>query len=238
VRERAGVLGHYERPEVVEAYRSNGELDAAERALVGRRHKPGSEVLDVGTGAGRVALALARLGFRATGIDLSPAMVAAARAAAARLQLDAAFAEGDATALPFADARFDGAIFACNGIGHLPRPAMGACLRELARVVRPGGVVILSLRSPYALNRYLPGLLVRAATRRGAARDESRPGGVYVNRPSLRTMERLVREAGLDVVESTSLRAAAAGRGPRRADRLLGGQFYVVARRRRAGPRL
>ena len=40
-------------------------------------------------------------------------------------------------------------MFACNGIGHLTRDGKVACLAELQRVLRPGGVALLSLRTPY-----------------------------------------------------------------------------------------
>ena len=66
---------HYARPEIQALYRSDGELTAAERALVHRYLPPASPVLDVGTGAGRVALSLARDGFEVAGVDVSEPML-------------------------------------------------------------------------------------------------------------------------------------------------------------------
>lgn len=222
----ADVRDHYERPETVAAYRGGG-LSAAETALIDR-YLPAGAVLDVGTGTGRVALALARRGLTVTGIDISEAMIAAAKENAVGLGLQAEFVVGDAAALPFSTGAFAASLYLCNGIGHLDRDTMARCLRELRRVTRTDGVVLLSFRTPYAVNRLLPGLLVRSVMRRGPARDETTADGVYVNRPSPRTMRRLVRAAGLELVEETTLRAT--GRSAGRLDRFVGGQFFIAAR--------
>ena len=92
----------------------------------------GSRVLDVGAGPGRATAGAAARGAAAVGVDFSPSMVKQARGRYPHLD----FREGDAEALPFADATFDAVI--CNfGIGHFPRPDVA--LREFARVLRPGG---------------------------------------------------------------------------------------------------
>lgn len=217
---------------MVARYRSDGELSSAERALVEAHVPPGASILDVGTGGGRAALELSRLGYRVTGLDISPVMVELARETAARVGLDVPFDVGDAVALPYGDDSFDASAFFCNGIGHLPRPDMARCLEELRRVTRPGGAVIVAYRTPYALNRLLPGLLGRAVTRRGERRDDVSVEGAYVHWPSRRTLERLLRVAGIELVESTSLRAAAARRRPRVWELLVGGQFFLVGRSR------
>lgn len=96
----------------------------------------GERVLDVATGTGNAALWAARAGATVTGLDLSPALLQAARERAAAEQFAIEFVEGDAEALPFPDDSFDratsvfGAIFA-------PRQELAAS--ELLRVVRPGG---------------------------------------------------------------------------------------------------
>jgi SAM-dependent methyltransferase len=158
-------------------------------------------------------------------------MLAVARDSAERLGLQVRFVHGDAEALPFERDAFDAAIYACNGIGHLTAAGKGRALRELARVIRPGGAALLSARTPYALNRMLPGLLVRGARQAlgGPDRDEL-SGPPYVHRPSVRTMERLVREAGLELVESTSHRVLERGGRPGAFTRYVGGQFFLAAR--------
>ena len=93
-------------------------------------------VLDVATGTGAVALELVKRGHTVVGIDQSPEMLSVARA---RLP-EVAFHEGRAEALPFADAEFDALTFTYL-LRYVDDPP--ATLRELARVVRPGGVVAM-----------------------------------------------------------------------------------------------
>jgi SAM-dependent methyltransferase len=102
----------------------------------------GSEILDVGCGAGSNVLFLARQGFRAHGIDLSPGAVEAARARAARARLQVDLQEGDALALSFADETLDGIVD--HGCFHtLPPPRRDDYAREVHRVLRPGGSFVL-----------------------------------------------------------------------------------------------
>jgi ubiquinone/menaquinone biosynthesis C-methylase UbiE len=225
---RAAVKDFYERPEVVRQYAEVG-LTAAEAGLTERFFPPGASILDVGSGGGRTAIALAQGGYRVTGLDLSAPMVEQAQREASRAKVKARFVVGDAVALPFAAQSFDAALFAGNGIGHLEPADKARCMRELARVLKPGGCVIISARTPYALNNLLPGLLVRRLTRGGRLEcDESRSDGVYVHRPSLRAYARLNREAGFVIASITSHRAAAAARDPGRLTAWVGGQFFLI----------
>ncbi|MEU2337109.1 class I SAM-dependent methyltransferase [Streptomyces sp. NPDC006654] len=117
----------------------DGPAYAAAVAEAGLR--VGDRVLDAGCGTGRALPPLrAAVGPSGTvlGVDLTPAMLEAAvragRDRAGRLLL------ADVSALPVRSASLD-AVFAAGLIAHLPRPAEN--LRELARVVRPGGVLAL-----------------------------------------------------------------------------------------------
>ncbi len=93
----------------------------------------GGQVLDVPCGAGRLTAALQQLGLRAVGVDLLPE---------ARRLLGDAFREADlAGALPFADSDFD-CVVSTEGIEHLENPFH--FLREVGRVLRPGGVLVLT----------------------------------------------------------------------------------------------
>jgi SAM-dependent methyltransferase len=92
----------------------------------------GMPVLDLACGPGHVAAGAADRGAIATGLDFSAAMLDVARAA----RPDLAFRQGDAEAMPFADASF-GAVVSNFGVHHVPRPALA--LREAYRVLRPGG---------------------------------------------------------------------------------------------------
>lgn len=93
---------------------------------------PGVRVLDVACGPGRVAAAAAARGAVATGVDLSPGMVALARG----LHPGIAFHEAEVEALPFGAAAFD-ALTCSFGLGHFPRPERAVL--ECLRVVTPGG---------------------------------------------------------------------------------------------------
>ena len=96
--------------------------------------------LDVGTGTGTLALELAAAGMRVIAVDHSKAMLDAAQrkleGSDARIELRL----GDAAALPLADAEVD-AAFAHLVLQYLPAP--GRALSELARVVKPGGAVVV-----------------------------------------------------------------------------------------------
>jgi SAM-dependent methyltransferase len=105
----------------------------------------GVELLDVATGAGLAAIPAARAGARVTGLDLAPSLleVAADRSRAAGLDVD--WVEGDAEALPFGDQTFD-VILSVVGVQFAPRHEVVAA--EVARVLRPGGRVVLCSWTP------------------------------------------------------------------------------------------
>lgn len=103
--------------------------------------QPGQRILDVATGTGMVAFALADAcpDCEVVGLDQSPDMLGRARArlaATPKLQGRISFIHGEAEHLPFADAEFDALSFT-----YLLRYVddTAATMRELARVVRPGG---------------------------------------------------------------------------------------------------
>ena len=96
---------------------------------------PNQRWLDVACGPGIVTRALAGRVGEAVGVDITPAMLEKARADAAGIA-NARFVLGDATALPFPDGGFDGALTRFS-LHHIPAPAR--VLREMARVVVTGG---------------------------------------------------------------------------------------------------
>jgi len=102
----------------------------------------GERWLDAACGPGLVARGLAPRVGRVEGVDVTPAMVALAGREAAREGLaNAVFSVGDATALRFGPGHFDGAVTRFS-LHHIPMP--GRVVAELARVVRPGGAVVLA----------------------------------------------------------------------------------------------
>ncbi len=105
----------------------------------------GSCVADLGCGPGYEARQLAGLGLDVVGVDLSPAMIAEAqRRNMPHRRLD--FRIGSLLALPFADAALAGAL-AIYSVIHLPREDRTLAYREMARVIRPGGSLLISVHT-------------------------------------------------------------------------------------------
>lgn len=117
----------------------DGPAYATAAGMLGLR--PGDAVLDAGCGTGRALPALrAAVGPRGTvlGADLTPAMLE--EAARAGRGVSGALLRADVARLPLRDGALD-AVFGAGLVSHLARP--GAAMTELARVVRPGGVLAL-----------------------------------------------------------------------------------------------
>ncbi|MEN9938430.1 MAG: hypothetical protein RLZZ387_5009 [Chloroflexota bacterium] len=112
-------------------------------ALVAAAGAQGHErVLDMGSGAGHTALALAPHVASVTAVDLADAMLEQGqRLAAERGIANITFVRGDVEQLDFPDASFD-IVSSRYSAHHYPRPA--AALREAARVLRPGGALLLA----------------------------------------------------------------------------------------------
>lgn len=101
-----------------------------------------ARVLDAGCGAGRMGRYLADRGCLVSGVDLSPGMIARAR----RDHPDLVFAVGSLSALPYADSRFGGVLM-WYSIIHTPPAGQAAIFTEAARVLRPGGHLLVGFQS-------------------------------------------------------------------------------------------
>jgi SAM-dependent methyltransferase len=105
----------------------------------------GWRVLDVATGSGNAAIAAARLGCVAVGVDYVPSLLDRGRIRAVAEGLDLDLVEGDAEELPFPDASFD-AVTSVFGSMFAPNHAKAAS--ELLRVTRSGGTIALASWTP------------------------------------------------------------------------------------------
>jgi demethylmenaquinone methyltransferase / 2-methoxy-6-polyprenyl-1,4-benzoquinol methylase len=109
--------------------------------------RPGDRVLDAACGTGDLALADRKAGGEVTGLDFSERMLERARRKSDQIE----WVQGDVLALPFDDAAFDAATI---GFGIRNVDDLDAGLRELARVVRPGGrLAVLEITRPRGVLR-------------------------------------------------------------------------------------
>lgn len=129
-------------------------LDAMIRAGLGQER---AAVLDCSCGIGTQAIALGLRGHRVTGTDISVAALArAAREAEAR-GVALAVAAADMRALPFGDGRFDAVVSADNSLPHLlTAEDVRAALAQMRRVLRVGGLLVISVRDYDAILRSRP----------------------------------------------------------------------------------
>lgn len=132
-------LGEYDRI-------ADGLTISTDQTLRVARVRPGEQVLDLATGTGITAIAARERGAKVTGVDLTPELIAVAQDKAREAGFtDIRFQEGDAEALPFADASFDVVLSTC---GHMFAPDQPKVAAELARVTRPGGRVVFLAWAP------------------------------------------------------------------------------------------
>lgn len=118
-------------------YLEPGALAFLERLSIA----PGTRLLDVGCGAGQIAIPAARAGVRVTGVDIALNSVEQARIRAQAENLDICFDEGDAEMLAFENGAFD-LVVSLIGAMFAPRPERVAA--ELVRVCRPAGRIVMA----------------------------------------------------------------------------------------------
>ena len=248
--------------------RSYFERLLAERAVyapwmeesLGYSETGGKRVLDVGCGQGIDVANYAMAGAHVTGLDLTPRHVELARAHLEALELQAEVVEGDAERLPLPDQSFDRA--SSNGVLH-HTPDMPAALREVRRVLRPGGEVRVIVYNRSSLHYWLTQVVFMGLLRRRLFRERSMEGVLATSvehsstgaRPlvrvySPRQVRRMLQTAGFEAVETTVRHFRAedewpwgylaphvrALRDPNVVDRIAGiAGWYVIGRGRRPG---
>jgi SAM-dependent methyltransferase len=130
--------------------------------------RAGQRVLDVACGTGVVAVTAARHGAQVTALDLTPELLARARENAQLAEMDIDWHEGDVEQLPFDDGAFDVVL---SQFGHIFAPRPDVAIREMLRVLKPGGTIAFSTWPPHLLvgrrathvASYLPPAAVPAA---------------------------------------------------------------------------
>ncbi len=127
-------------------------IDELELELV-RQYGTGKDVLEAGCGTGLLLAEAARVARSAVGVDLSAGMLTRARERGLRVL------QGSLTALPLPNESVD-LVYSMKVLAHVP--PIREALAELARVVRPGGHLLLEFYNPFSL-RYLAKVLGGAA---------------------------------------------------------------------------
>jgi ubiquinone/menaquinone biosynthesis C-methylase UbiE len=158
----------------------------------------GARVLEVGCGTGLILQRVAPVAGDARGIDLSPGMLAAARARGLNVQ------EGSATSLPFDAGSFD-LVYSFKVLAHVPD--VGLALEEVSRVLAPRGVAVLEFYNPWSL-RYLA-RRIAGSRRIGRSHDE---GDIPTRWDSPPEVRRLI-PAGLVLERFVGVRVATPAAG-------------------------
>jgi ubiquinone/menaquinone biosynthesis C-methylase UbiE len=126
----------------IDIYKSQSEAERLWKTLLKNtiRTNKNLRILDVGTGTGFLALLLAEMGHKVTGIDISKCMLEKSRQNADKMRLSVDFMHGDAEKLPFDDETFD-IVVNRNLLWTMPDPM--AAVDEWSRVVKSGGKLVL-----------------------------------------------------------------------------------------------
>jgi len=189
----------------------------SEQSVFQQYIRPQDHILDLGCGAGRTSFALSELGYRhITAVDLTPAMIEAARELNLHFQQPIDFQVGDATALAFAAERFDAVIFSYNGLMSIPQKKNRLnAAQEIHRVLKPGGIWIFTTHDRERDTRYqtfweaeaqrwnagdIPQMLYEFGDLITPAKNE--PGLIYIHIPDQQEVEALLATAQFQVLDT------------------------------------
>jgi 2-polyprenyl-3-methyl-5-hydroxy-6-metoxy-1,4-benzoquinol methylase len=176
---------------------------------------PAAAFLDAGCGDGRFLAALPTLGPvppRVVGVDIASSILATARAATAAAGVDAELVRGNLERLPLDDAEFD-VVVSIQVLEHLLDPAAG--VRELGRVLRPGGTLLLTTdNSARRLTQAVNGprwLVAALLGKRNHREKHDFPHRTFRKRDVVALLE----DAGLVVERTRTFRFSVVGASPR-----------------------
>jgi SAM-dependent methyltransferase len=177
-----------------------GSDELGYQAVLGRLRQAlggGGAVLDAPAGAGALTWRLVEAGYDVSAADIRPDLFALPQVECARCDLN--------RELPFESGRF-AAVLSCNGIHHVH--ALGRCMAEYARVLAPGGSLLLSFPNFTSVSRrlrfFFSGNASRHATRYAAATDPE--AGAFRHPVGLPQVLSALEAAGLEVVHLGGVR--------------------------------
>lgn len=148
-------LTYYSDPAVITRYTQVG-LTPVEELVVPKYFTPPGEVLVAGCGTGRTCIPLAQRGHKVTGFDVVPEMINVAKRQARENNVEIDLRVMNATEMDFPPSSFRYVFFPYNGFEHLiGKGRQAKFLRDAARLLKPGGVLIFSCRSGLAFNKRL-----------------------------------------------------------------------------------
>ncbi|HEY3233255.1 MAG TPA: class I SAM-dependent methyltransferase [Polyangiaceae bacterium] len=188
-------------------------IDELESDFVGR-YAVERDVLEVGCGTGLLLERIQRFARSAKGVDLSPRMLEKARQRGLDVQ------EGSATELPFADESFD-VTCSFKVLSHVPEVNRALC--EMARVTRPGGMILAEFYNPLSLR-----WLVKRMGPTGRISEDSDESQVYTRYHFPFAVRRLL-PLGCEIVGSRGVRVLLPAAGLMRR-RTLGRAFWTLER--------
>ena len=222
------VRHYFENDLVVDHYaKATTELGLwlSEEKLLTKIFSINDSILELGCGAGRVALALHELGYKnILGTDYAKAMVQRARHISKLLEYSVPFRVADATDLKFEDDIFDGVIFAFNGFMQIPQTTKRMlALREIYRVLRPNGWFVFTSHdrdlSPHKKfwveekRRWERGNQQKELDDFGDRAEDTDSGQHYMHVPKVSEISEILLEAGFRI-EAYAMRSELAKEPP------------------------
>lgn len=189
----------------------------SERVLAARHLPKAARILELGCGAGRIALGLRAEGWaEVVPTDVAAAMVDLANGVFAERGVPLRALRADARELPFADGSFDAAIFGFNGLMCIRgRAERARALREIRRVLRPGGTLLLTAhdRERGEARSHWRDAVAPADGELGDRWHESESSPVFIHAGTLAETSAELAEAGFVILE-TAMRSEIADEPP------------------------